>query len=174
MGANTEFHIPFKGLQNGINNYRFQVRTDFFKTFENSRIEEGSYNVDLELEKREDMMILDISFTGTFKTECDRCLSNINIPSKGEDRIIVKIEREITTSDEENVISLNQDEHQLDISEMIFDAIILHLPIKNERDCEKEGYAYCDKQILERIVFNEKVLHKKGTWDILNKLKLNK
>ena len=174
MGANTEFLIPFKGLQNGIHNYRFQVSTEFFKTFENSRIEEGSYNVDLELEKREDMMILDISFTGTFKTECDRCLSNISIPSKGEDRMIVKIEREASNADEENVISLSHEEHQLDVSEIIFDAITLHLPIKNERDCEKDGYIYCDKQILKRIESKEKVLEKNSTWDILNKLNLNK
>ena len=173
MGANLEFLIPFKGLQNGIHEYRFQVRTDFFEAFENSRIEEGDYEVDLQLEKRDHMMILDFSFTGKFRAVCDRCLSRIDIPSEGSDQIIVKMESQTQKPVEENVIFLDPDAQHLDVSGLIYDALHLHLPIKNERDCEAEDNKFCDRLILDKIDQQEKVKSPDHTWDVLKELKLN-
>ena len=173
MGANSEFLIPFTGLHNEIHEYRFQVRTDFFKTFENSRIKEGDYEIDLALDKREQMMILDFSFTGKFRAACDRCLSRIDIPSEGSDQIIVKIESQTQKPVEENVIFLNPDAHHLDVAGLIHDALHLHLPIKNERDCEAADNKSCDRLILDKIDQQEKVKSPDHTWDVLKELKLN-
>ncbi len=173
MGANSDYNIPFKGLENGIHNYRYQISTDFFKKFENSRIAECNYAVELILDKRDHMMILDFSFNGEFRAICDLCLAMISIPSEGRDQIIVKIENEAKVNGEENVVMIDPDIHNLDISTFIYDVLHLHLPLKNERDCESDGYEHCDHTILDKIGSRENNENIGGSWDILKKLELD-
>jgi len=175
MGTNSEFLIPFKGLENGIHNYRFQVSSDFFEKFENSRIQNGNYEVDLILDKRDQMIILDFTFEGQFEAACDRCLANIDIPSFGEDQIVVKLKEEEENATKANIVFIEPDAHILDVSGFINIMIHLHLPLINERDCESEAYKYCDHDILDKIEGGETENEENSgnTWDALKDLNLD-
>ena len=175
MDTIAEYLIPFKGLENGIHNYRFQVKSEFFKKFENSRVQNGNYLIDLIFDKRDQMMILDFSFAGKFRASCDRCLTDIDINNSGEDRVIVKIKSTQTIEENEEVIYLHDDDHKIDIAPIIFDMIQLHLPLSNLRDCERDEYKYCNHDVLDKIDFDEDVKSEdeNGNWDILKDLNLD-
>jgi len=151
MAMKEEFLIPFKGLENGIHNYRFQVSTDFFEVFESSRIQKGKYQVDLILDKRDQMIILDFSFEGNYWADCDRCLTNIEIPNTGDDQVIVKYQSSSSGEESEDVLLIEDDVHKIDVAPLIHSMIHLNLPLINERDCEGEDYIYCDHKILDKI-----------------------
>ena len=181
MGEKGEFLIPFKGLENGIHNYRFQVSTDFFKKFEKSRVQNGKYQVDLIFDKRDQMMILDFSFEGHFNASCDRCLAMIDIPSNGDDRVIVKQNGSSSVDQNEDVVWIEDDANKIDVAPMIHTMIHLHLPLINERNCEDEDYIFCDHAVLDKIDGESAEESDKdddsdsdsGTWDALKDLNLD-
>lgn len=175
MAMKKEFLIPFKGLENGIHNYRFQVSTDFFEKFESSRIKNGEYQVDLIFDKRDQMMILDFSFEGHYLADCDRCLVNIEIPSSGDDRLFVKYQSSSSDEENEDVVLIEDDVHEIDVASMIHSMIHIHMPLINERDCEGEDYKYCDHTILDKIDGeiddDDEEDDDSNTWDALKDLK---
>lgn len=173
MGKNDEFLIPFKGLANGMYEYRFQLKADFFTNFENTQITSGQFDVRLSFEKRDRMIVLDFDFEGDYRAGCDRCLAEIDIPLDGNDRIIAKVQSEASEIEEDNVVIMSDDQHILDVSNMIFDAIHLHMPLKNERDCEADGFVYCDHDVLDKLDSAQDDNDDSDTWDILRKLSID-
>ena len=173
MGTHNEYLIPFKGLENGIHYYRFQVSTDFFSKFENSRIQKGNYTVDLIFDKRDQMMILDLSFDGNYSGACDRCLVMIDIPHEGQDQIIIKLQGDSNAIESDEVVIIDDDSHEIDVSGFIHEMIHLHLLLINERDCDLENYKFCDHSILDKIDGEQKKEGGSGDWDILKDLNLD-
>ncbi|MEE9373513.1 MAG: DUF177 domain-containing protein [Saprospiraceae bacterium] len=178
MGNHTEFLIPFEGLENGEHNYRFQVSTDFFENFENSRIQSGNYEVHLKFDKTDQMMILDFSFEGYYHSSCDRCLTMINIPTSGTEQVIVKLLSTTSENENEAVVVIEDDAHQIDVAPFISDMINLNLPLVNERDCDAENYKFCDHTVLDEIGGDRNDTSKSDdniseSWDVLKKLKFD-
>ncbi len=177
MGINTEYLIPFKGLENGVHKYRFQVSTEFFLNFENSRIKKGNYIVDLIFDKRDLMMILDFSFHGDYQGSCDRCLTIIDIPNEGNDQIIVKFQNDVTLDSSQEVVIIEDDAHEIDVSSFINNMIHLHLPLVNKRNCEEEEYKFCDHSLLDKLERTQEdgdEGREPGTnWDALKDLNLD-
>jgi len=64
--------IPYLGLANGEYRYNFQVDEAFFKHFEKSKISQGSFQVDMVVEKKDRMVILLITSAGGMRAACDR------------------------------------------------------------------------------------------------------
>ena len=58
MNALDYFSVPYKGLGNGIHHLKFFVDSDFFKEFEDSHLDNGNFEVNVELDKRHDHSIL--------------------------------------------------------------------------------------------------------------------
>ena len=90
MDPLVTFTLPIKGLSHGVHSLTFDVSEDFFGQFEGSPIENGKFEVLLELDKRIDMLILDFNIRGKAFTQCDRCLADIKLPLSGENRLLVK------------------------------------------------------------------------------------
>lgn len=177
MGNNTEYIILFKGLENGIHNFSFQVSTEFFTQFEKAIVQKGNYKVHLILDKRDQMLILDFSFEGEYEASCDRCLAQIGIPTIGEDQIIAKLKDENDIEVKDNVVFLEADAHSIDVAPFINDMVHLNLPLVNERDCEADDYKYCDHDILDKLEDSAGEDDKEeetqsGNWDVLKDLNL--
>ena len=60
-----QFSIPFTGLKIGKHQFDFEIDNAFFDAFEYSRVKKGSLKVDVELDKQETMLILQIHIAGT-------------------------------------------------------------------------------------------------------------
>lgn len=149
MDAFVEYKIPHKGLLNGLHNYHFEVNRSFFEKFQYSLIKECNIQVDLELEKRIDMLILNMDIAGTFRGICDRCLVEIDIPLYGNKSLIVKYSEE--ELEEEEIAYISPLLHEINIANYIYEFVILSLPLSNTRDCEEEDFQYCDEAVLNRL-----------------------
>ncbi len=150
MKGHNEFIIPYLGLSDGVHNYHFEIDQSFFQRFEKSNIEGGSFAVEIEFIKQGKMIVLHISCSGHFDAPCDRCLAGIEVPLEVNDKVIIKLtEREEGQEDE--VYHMDVKTSHIDLSPFIYESIHLNLPVRNLRDCEREDFHYCDKDVLRRL-----------------------
>lgn len=149
MAYLDQFSIPVKGLQVGKHEYHYQVDNQFFGCFEGSMIQHGAFNIDVVLIKNIDMMIVEIAFTGFWNTGCDRCLANIQLPLKDQDKYLIKYaEKE---SDEGDILFISRETTELNLSKLIFESICISLPVKKTYDCENEVPRPCDMKVLDKL-----------------------
>ncbi len=142
----SEFLLPIQGLYIGMHQYKFELADAYFDMFTHSLVKKGSFDVSLDLEKKPSMLILDFDISGHFLAPCDVCLKQIQIPVEAAERYLIKFTLDDGQSEE--VIYLDQDDAELDVSEFILETIQLHLPIKNKIDCEDNEYKDCDRSML--------------------------
>jgi uncharacterized metal-binding protein YceD (DUF177 family) len=168
------FSIPIEGLRLGSHKYEFSVDDTFFSCFEGSPIKKGKFEVHIDLEKRSDIYELDFDIRGYIETQCDRCLADIHLPSKSEERLILKYSSE--QDEVEDVIYIKRDAHHYNIAQQIYEYICLGKPLTNIYDCRIDEPYPCNETVLSKLGQSDQVEEKKvenPIWDQLNKLDFN-
>lgn len=177
MQARKEYVIQFVGLSLGVHEYKFEVNDSFFADFEYSEIKKGNISVDLHLIKQSQMMVLEFEIGGTIKTECDLCTEEFDLPITGSHKLIVKVGGSDAGDEDDDIITIAANEHELDLSQYIYEYITLSLPIKRVHPLDKDGNSTCNKEVikkLEKFLIEEE--EKKNTdprWNGLKNIKLN-
>jgi uncharacterized metal-binding protein YceD (DUF177 family) len=130
-----EYKIPYKGLPEGIHKYNFELDGKFFEAVESEELSKGKIKVKLEIDKQSRMMILDFVLKGSVIVDCDRCADEVELKLKDEKRIIVKYHNDGSDSDE--IIILNEKESFLNVSLMMYEFIVLALPMRRVHSAGK-------------------------------------
>jgi uncharacterized metal-binding protein YceD (DUF177 family) len=165
-----QFVIPFHGLKVGKHHYEYNIDNEFFEYFEYAEFAEGSFRIEIVLEKQERMLELDFSIKGEAKLLCDRCAGEYMQDVQGSNRLIVKFgseEQEI--SDE--ILVIPESKHHLDISPFIYEYIILHLPYKRLHPQGEKGESTCDPEMIRLLEAKAKTASADPRWDELKKIK---
>lgn len=172
-----QYRIPYTGLKNGRHEFEFGVDKRFFDEFEYSIVKDGKLNVFVNLDKQETIMIVHFDIEGSISLNCDICLSDFPTDIKIRERIIVKFQEDTEISDDtEEILVLSKNEHELDITTLIYEYINLAVPFHAR--CDSPGsMENCDNE----MVFKLKSLGKNTDnetgndprWDILKKIKNN-
>ncbi len=145
----NQYSIPLMGLIDGAHQFEFKIDKDFFKKFENPIIEDGTFQVQVDVVKQPDAMFLSFNITGTMKSDCDRCLAEIDLPVEGKYDLIAKYAEKSSETDE--VIYIVPDQSELELKKPIYDFIGLSIPLVKTYDCEKEEPRVCDDAMLDKI-----------------------
>lgn len=143
MRALTHFSVPIKGLKDGIHHYQLLIEDDFFKKFEKSIVKKGSFQIEIELNKKSNHLEIDFTIDGTMKTDCDRCLAKIDLPIEGDHKLLVKFTVDEINNDEE-VWAITYDTHELDLDKAIYEFVNLSVPLIKRYDCEYEDPRPCN------------------------------
>jgi uncharacterized protein len=174
MNYMKQFVISFSGLSLGKHDYEFEVDDTFFESLEYSEIRKGNIHVDMTLEKTTIMLLLNFSFKGKATVTCDRCGDEFEIPVEGENRLIVKFGA-VPMEETEDIIVIPEGEHEIDVSQYIYEYIILALPLQRIHPDDAEGNSMCDPDVLKKLE-EISVKHTEGTdprWDALKGLNDN-
>ena len=175
MNALDHFSVPYKGLGNGIHHLKFFVDSDFFKEFEDAHLDNGKFEIDVELDKRHDHSILMFSISGTTKTSCDRCLSAIDLPSSGEYKLHVKHGEREGSNDE--IMFIHPETSILNLAQVVYEFVSLSVPIIKTYDCDLEDNPPCNFEVLNRLNEEdgdaEEGNVEGGVWDSLKDLDLS-
>jgi len=171
MKALKMFSIPIKGLGMGKHNFEFDLTGKFFSHFEGSEIKDGIYQVNIELDKQARMMEFNFLIQGSFETQCDRCLEIISIPTRSEDKLLVKIGVE-EVGDNEELIYVDENDQDFNLAPFIYEFIHLSKPLQNVKDCEADDYKDCDEKVLEKLDSIEKTESGNSIWDKLKNIEL--
>ncbi len=144
MKSKSTFVIPFVGLKIGFHEFDFEIHDTFFEEKEYSIIHSGNVNVHLVLEKKETMMVAEFNLSGNVSTSCDRCDDPIDVPVKGQFRLVYKFALE--PSEDETLIVLHPDSYEMDVSDNLYELITVSMPA---RAVHKEGL--CNEEMLSLI-----------------------
>lgn len=171
-----EYNLPIKGLKDGIHQYRFDVNKKFFDQYEQSTVKNGKFDVQLEVDKRPSMIMLNFESIGEINVNCDRCLNEISIPVEANDEVLIKFSEEENMSEEIRILS--PEESVLNVADMIFEMIHLNLPLINRKDCEADNYKDCNPKVLkvlEGYEVEDAEEENKGNdiWNELKNIKFN-
>lgn len=165
------YSIPWRGLNDGRHSYIFELDDSFFKLYEGSPVQHGHFSVEVELDYRAGLSTLDLSISGQFRSVCDRCLIEIDIPVSGKYQLIVKMGED--QSDDPDLVILPLDAFELQMADILYDYTCLSLPIVRQIDCDKLTNPPCDQNVLKHIQNMEKDQSNPGIWDALKDLNVN-
>ena len=163
----ANFDIPFTGLPIGSHHYQFDIEKSFFDNFEFSEISEANFNVEIDLDKQSNMLILHFDIKGKVEVLCDTCGDLFDLPVSCQERIIVKFgDEEIEQTDEIWVIPHH--EHKINVADLIYEFTHLALPVRRvhpEGECNEEAISNLNKLESHPIEEND------PRWDKLKKIK---
>ncbi len=152
MNALKQYTLPIQGLKNGIHRYKFDVDNAFFTHFEGSPIQNGRFDVAVELDKHDSFFELNFDFKGFASTECDRCTADIKLPFDGAHKLIVKRTNEDIDEDAD-IVFLSPDAHEFNIAQYVYEFICLSMPFNKTYDCDSDNPKPCDLSILKLLGF---------------------
>ena len=138
MKVTNEFLIPFIGLKLGKHQFEFQIKKAFFDSFDYHEYEDCDIKVNIVLDKKSTMLELSFKHKGTIHVPCDLTNEMFDLPIKGKIKLVVNFGEEFNNDNEELLI-LPHGEHQIDISQYIYEMIVLSVPLKRIHPGIKDG-----------------------------------
>ena len=148
MKKGNEFLIPFIGLKLGKHQFEYQIDKSFFERFEYDEFEKSDIKVNVVLEKKSTMLELNFKHKGTVYVPCDLTSEMFDLPVKGTFRLVVQFGDEFNNDNDELLI-LPHGEHQIDVSQFIYEMVALSVPLKRIHPGVKDGTL--DSEALKKL-----------------------
>jgi uncharacterized metal-binding protein YceD (DUF177 family) len=171
----SKYEIKVQGLDEKRHEFDFEGDSDFFTLFDQDIVENGSFKVDLKLDKSSTMLQLNFHITGSVELICDRSLETFDEPLDITERYIYKFgDRNEVISDNMEIIPFGASE--INVANNIFEYICLAVPVKklhpkfrNEEEDDDE-MIYSDA-IVEKLEKEEKESDADPRWQALKNWK---
>ncbi len=150
MNYLSQYTIPFSGLKEGMHLFDFSADDRFFAEFGESEITKGSVTVQVKLERRSTYLKLTFTHKGEVELICDRCLEAYSQPVKGVNPMLVKFS-ETETDDGDEIIFIHPGSHQVEVAQLIYEFIVLSVPIRHVHPDGKNGDSLCNPEMLHKL-----------------------
>jgi len=129
MCSLEQFKIDLKGLKDEETTLTFDVDDCFFDALDDSAVEHGALHVSVSIRKITGFFELLFHVEGTVIVTCDLCLDDMVQPVENEGRLIAKLGT--VYSEEDDTITVAEDEGILDTAWYIYELIALAIPIRH-------------------------------------------
>lgn len=179
MKVSNEYLIPFIGLKLGKHQFDYQIDKTFFDRFEYDEFESCNVKVDVVLDKKSTMLELHFKHKGTVHVPCDLTGEPFDLSIKGKINVVVQFGDAFNNENEELLI-LPHGEHQVDVSQYIYEMIVLSIPLKRIHPGVKDGTLKSEAiEKLQELTVKAKKEETKSEetdprWDQLKKLLTDK
>lgn len=150
MGWKTKYDVEFKGLKEGLHEFEYEIGDKFFEHFDQDLVSIGKLDVKVDLEKRNTFLKLYFNIKGWVELTCDRCLDVYRQKIKQKSELLVKFD-ENNYEDDDEVIWLLPEEHKINLAQLIYEYIVLGIPMKHVHPDKKNGESGCNPEMIERI-----------------------
>ena len=175
MTKKENYTIPYVGLKNEKHTFHYQLNEEFFKTEEDSFLQDGKVNVTVVFDKSITPYTLDFEISGTIRSECDRCASTIDVPIHSTHKVYVKFDAQAEEFEDENleILYLNPSDAVIDLGIYLYDFTLLSIPYS--KVCKDAGLK-CDTEVIKHLdKAKQEQEEQENTpdprWEGLNKLK---
>ncbi len=129
MKTLNEFNVNLFSLQNKKYNYDYKITNAFFTLFEFSLIENGNFNVQVELIRSERLIEVNFQIKGISVLACDKTLKPFDFKIDVEQKIIYKFAHEYEEVSDE-LIHIPFDFQQLNLAQPIYEFISTAIPMR--------------------------------------------
>ena len=129
MNKLNTYNIDIFKLRNTTHVYDFEVKSSFFKVFEDREITEGKATVIAQIKKSELMLEMNMRIKSKIKLTCDRSLDTYDYQLETNNNIIFKYGDNWEELSDEIVI-IPRDEQRINVAQYIYEFIRLAVPMK--------------------------------------------
>jgi len=129
------YKIDLKGLTDEVTALEWDLDKEFFDALDQTEVEDGALHVSLSIRKASGFFELLFHTVGTVHIPCDRCLDLMDQPIAADNRLVVKLGSEY--SEDDDTVTVDENEGVLDTSWFIFEFIALAIPIQHVHETGK-------------------------------------
>lgn len=151
MSRTKDLHtIPLQTMKEGIFDEVLKIDKKFIEAQEMEGVFDADICVDVHFVKQPSLHTLSLRMKGTVLVECDRCLDIFALPIEMNQEMVVKVgEKDDELAEADNVIIISPEEMELGLSPIIYEMIMLSIPLKkvhpNEKDCNSDVVSYLEQ-----------------------------
>ena len=158
----SKYMIPFRGLKDGIHFFEFSIDNSFFEELNFFDFGDAKLDLNITLDKKSSILTLKFDFNGFVKLSCDLTTESFDYNLKTDFRLVVKF-GEVEKYDGDEILILQNGASQIDISQYIYETIILAIPQKKIHPGVIDGTLNSDiiKKLRDLQPKNKKKLNKK-------------
>ena len=139
-------------------------------------MERAKIQADVKFEKRSTLLTLFVRIQGTVELTCDRCLEPYDQPVVMETAVYVKF-GEARFDDTDDVLWVSPKEHHINIAQLLYENIVLSIPVKHVHPNDNNGESTCNEEMLTQIKkytsVDKKETEPDQRWEVLRKLMNN-
>ena len=180
MGWRTKYDVAFKGLKEGLHEFEYEIEDAFFEHFDQEIVHAGKVNVKASLEKRNTFMKLLFTIHGRVELTCDRCLEKYLQKVENKAEVFVKFSQSVQ-EDDDQVMWISPEEYRINLAQLIYEYIVLSLPLKHVHPDKENGKSGCDQKMIQKLENHKPHAGNKEDedhpvdprWEALKKLKNN-
>lgn len=179
MKALKDYIIPFIGLKIGTHHFDYKIDNTFFKNFEYDEFNEVNVKIDLKLEKKSTFLELNFSAIGTLNVNCDLTNEPYNETINDTFKLVVKF-GDAYNDDNEDILIIPHREYEINVSQFIYELIVLAVPAKHVHPGVEDGTLQSDILLKLKELSPNKDLKTKSSeaidprWNTLKKLLTDK
>lgn len=180
MKQTKEYTIPFVGLKLGKHKFEYQINNAFFEIFDYNEFQNSDIKVNVVLDKQSNLLEINFKHAGTVNVPCDMTGEDFDLPIKGKLKLIVRF-GETFNNDNEELLILPFGEFEIDLSQYIYEMIVLSVPLRRIHPGIKDGSLNTEALTkLKELTIKEQKKEKKEEenidprWDKLKKLLTDK
>ena len=129
MSNLKQYIIPFIGLKQGKHLFEYEIDNTFFDAYGFNEFNNSSLQVTLVFEKKTTFFELNFEVNGTVNVDCDTSLEPFNQKINGNLPLVIKFGQKYNDDNDEMII-IPHEYYELDVSQFIYELIILSVPTK--------------------------------------------
>ena len=123
------FKIDLKALPQGNTALDYKLDDEYFKAIDAPDVQRGELSVNLSVNRTDDFFELNFHVEGFVHIPCDICLDDVELPISHNDRLVAKFGEDY--SEDDDLVTVAENEGILDVSWFIYEFIVLEIPIKH-------------------------------------------
>jgi len=154
MKHKREFEIAWQGLKPGLHEFVYDLDDAFMKAH---HADEESRNwkaaVAVKLDKKTNFFLLQFDVSGSVEVPCDRCAEYFKLDLWDEFKLVIKLigEDATDTDEEDDVVFIPRSETVIDISNWLYEFVMLSLPLQHIHPDKEDGSGGCDEKVLRLL-----------------------
>ena len=124
------FKIDLKGLKQDVTSFEYDLDDAYFSAIEATEVSGGNVHATVEVRRAAAFFEVLIGCEGVVRVTCDRCLDQMEQPVRTDNRLIAKFGNP-TTSEDDDVITVDENGGMLDIAWLIYEFVALAIPARH-------------------------------------------
>ncbi len=154
MKHNREFEIAWQGLKPGPHTYVYDIDDRFMQEREaDESFNDWNARITLEFDKHENFFMLHFDVDGTVTVPCDRCGDDFKLRLWDEFDLVIKLMGEDAekVEDEDDVVFIPRSETVIDISNWLYEFLMLSVPLQHIHPDSGDGTSGCNPEALNLL-----------------------
>jgi uncharacterized metal-binding protein YceD (DUF177 family) len=125
--------------------FDYKLDNDFFDFVEGTEVKQGKVGITVEVVKASSAYEIIFHGDGRVTVECDRCLGDVEMPVKIDNKLLVTFGETYSETSDEHV-TVSEEKGTINIAWFMYEFIVLALPLKR---VHKAGE--CDEQMSSKL-----------------------